>query len=185
MDDIIAKLQSVFGLSDFPDALFYRFDAALRFELGGETHSVNGRPIQRFLQAVTRAIAVAEAVFAKTSRITLLVSHYDRPKASAAKFRGITASGLVRDDFSLISSTAQNDDAYRAEFGEDLYRHQFVYKGDARGILADLLWLVVAKEMPIRPEVRWLSVYLVDLDRGICLHPYDDRGMDIVAIDPT
>ncbi len=185
MDDVIAKLQSVFGLSVFPDALFYRFEAALRFELGGETFSVNGRPLQRFLQAVIRAISVAEAVFEKSSSITLLVSHYDRPKPSAAKFRGITATGLARKDFSLVASTAQNDDEYRADFGEDLFLHQFVYNGDARHVLADVLWLAVAKEMPIRPEVRWLSVYLVDFDRGICLHPYDDRGMDLVVMDPA
>jgi Domain of unknown function (DUF3885) len=183
MDDVIAKVQSIFGVPAFPDAMFYQFDAALRFELGGEVFAVQKRPIKRFLRAVTRAVAVAEAVFLTSGPLTLLVSHYDRKKPTAAKFRGIEASGLTRRDFTLLASAPQNDAEHLAPFGEDVFRHQFVYKGDARGVLTDVLWLALAKEMPISPDMRWLSVYFIDFERGICLHPYDDRGMDLVAMD--
>ncbi len=112
-----------------------------------------------------------------------MVSHYDQPKPKAANFRGIDASGLTRRDFTLLASVPQGDADYTAQFGEDLFLHHFVYSGDAREILADIMWLALAREMPISPKMRWLSVYLIDFDRGICLHPYDDRGMDLVAMD--
>ncbi len=183
MDDVIAKMQSIFGLPAFPDAMFYHFETALRFELGGDVFSVQRRPIKRFLQAVTRAVAIAEAVFSSSARLSLMVSHYDQPKPRAANFRGIDSSGLTRRDFTLLASVPQGDAEYAAQFGEDLFLHYFVYSGDAREILADILWLALAKEMPISPKTRWLSYYFVDFDRGICLHPYDDRGMDLVAMD--
>ena len=185
MDDVIAKMQSVFGLPAFPDAMFYKFDSALRIELGGEAFSVQKRPVKRFLQAVTRAVAIAEAAFLSSTQLTLLVSHYDRPKPMAAKFRGIETSGLTRRDFTLLASVPQEDADHLAQFGEDVFRHHFVYKGDVRKVMADILWLSLAKEMPISPDVRWLSIYIVDFDRGICLHPDDDRGMDLVAMDPA
>ena len=183
MDDVRTKVQSVFRVPAFPDGMFYAFEVALRFELGGEIFALTKRPARRFLQAVTRAVAIADAVFLASENISLLVSHYDWQKPTAAKFRGINASGLSRRDFALWASVPQLDADDFAQSDEQVFRHHFVYKGDARAVMRDVMWLALAKEMPISPDARWLSMYFVDFDRGICLHPYDDRGMDLVATD--
>ncbi|WP_112312338.1 DUF3885 domain-containing protein [Pseudogemmobacter bohemicus] len=48
-----------------------------------------------------------------------------------------------------------------------------------------LLWVCIAREIGIFPKARWLSrIYIVDFDQSIVLNVYDDRGMDLVALDP-
>jgi len=44
-----------------------------------------------------------------------------------------------------------------------------------------LLWSSLAYEMPIEPKSPVVSHFL-DLERGILLHVYDDRGMDVSAL---
>jgi hypothetical protein len=44
-----------------------------------------------------------------------------------------------------------------------------------------LLWSSLAYEMPIEPKSPVVS-HLLDLERGILLHVYDDRGMDVSAL---
>jgi hypothetical protein len=44
-----------------------------------------------------------------------------------------------------------------------------------------LLWNNIAREIGIRPAVPALSK-LVNLEQGICVYAYDDRGMDITAL---
>ncbi len=47
-----------------------------------------------------------------------------------------------------------------------------------------LLWCALARELPIAPSARFFGVYFVDLARGLILHSYDDRGMDLAAVSP-
>jgi hypothetical protein len=44
-----------------------------------------------------------------------------------------------------------------------------------------LLWSSLTYEMPIEPKAPLIS-HLLDLERGILLHVYDDRGMDVSAL---
>jgi hypothetical protein len=47
-----------------------------------------------------------------------------------------------------------------------------------------LLWNNIAREIGIRPAAPALSK-LVNLELGICVYAYDDRGMDITALTAT
>ena len=44
-----------------------------------------------------------------------------------------------------------------------------------------LLWCSLAYEMPVKPKAPVVS-YLADFERGVLLHIYDDRGMDVSAL---
>jgi len=45
-----------------------------------------------------------------------------------------------------------------------------------------LLWCAISREMAITPKAP-VSSFLADFDRNILLHVYDDRGMDVTALD--
>ena len=45
-----------------------------------------------------------------------------------------------------------------------------------------LIWCAISYEMAIAPKAPVLS-FLADLERGILMHVYDDRGMDVTALD--
>lgn len=44
-----------------------------------------------------------------------------------------------------------------------------------------LIWSCCARDIGIRPCVD-LSVFLIDHDRSLAVHIYDDRGMDLIAM---
>jgi hypothetical protein len=46
-----------------------------------------------------------------------------------------------------------------------------------------LLWNNLAQEVGVTPQAP-VSSKLVDLDRGVVVYAYDDRGMDITALSP-
>jgi hypothetical protein len=74
------------------------------------------------------------------------------------------------------------DQEHIAAFGNDLCRYWC--RADISNDSAQtdaLLWASVAKEGEILPKARWLDLYIADLDRGLVLYVYDDRGMDVVG----
>jgi hypothetical protein len=46
-----------------------------------------------------------------------------------------------------------------------------------------LLWGQIAREIGVTPQAPVLS-QLVDVERGVTVYAYDDRGMDITALSP-
>jgi hypothetical protein len=48
--------------------------------------------------------------------------------------------------------------------------------------LQNLLWCAVTADFgsSLRPNPR-CRVYLLNLDKGVVVHPYDDRGMDVIS----
>lgn len=66
---------------------------------------------------------------------------------------------------------------------ESFHIRSFLITGDklARDTL---LWHAIASDMPISPAAPILA-FLIDPDRHVLMHVYDDRGMDVIADDPT
>jgi hypothetical protein len=173
----------VFGWDGFPDALFYKAQYALRFELGCELPE---DPV-RFLRAMDRARALSEATFSASPRLTVAVSYYDgerRTSRAATSFKKLAEMGF-RAPFDGFDKVAVNDREYIEAFGSDLYCYWYSAEiVNEPSQLSVLLWACVAAEGGVTPKARWLeNIYIVDFERGIAAHVYDDRGMDIVAID--
>lgn len=176
------RIQNTFGWFGFPYALFYAAKFGLRFELGGELPMAP----PRFIQAFDRARAVADALFHTSKTLTVVVSVCDAERRSA---RGAAALKALADigfsaDFCEPERVRLNDAEYIAEFGQDLCDYWLMAdfsKTPER--LHALLWAAVAKEMPIQPRVKGFDrIILVDFQLGIAMHVYDDRGMDVVAV---
>jgi len=84
--------------------------------------------------------------------------------------------------FSKPEKVLLADQDHIAEFDEDLCRYWC--RADIAHDLSQLdilLWASVGKEGEITPKVRWLDLYVADVERGLLLYVYDDRGMDVIG----
>ncbi|WP_170572681.1 DUF3885 domain-containing protein [Ruegeria atlantica] len=178
MIDPLKEIEAVFGYSELPHGLFYEFDTALRFELGGEAVGA-GRPIKRFIQAFERADAVAADLFAQSS-VWLLSSAHSDVISSKEHLEPYRTIGLSQSDFIELGAVAQNDLDHIEEFGGDLYRHWAAVLLEDPELIREALWLALGSELAIRPAING-SLYLVDFEKQIVLHPFDDCGMDVIA----
>jgi Domain of unknown function (DUF3885) len=156
----------------------------LRFELGGEDFGCVDAPVPRFVQALTRARYIRDALFADSEQVWAIAASHAEP------FRDFYAP--VPDAFEALSKIGFNGSTsaeWRAplssnEHGdedEDFVWRAFNVTLDIRNQDA-LLWCSICYEMPIEPKSPVVS-HLADFERGILLHVYDDRGMDVLALE--
>jgi Domain of unknown function (DUF3885) len=155
----------------------------LRFELGGEEFGCADAPVPRFVRALTRSRAIRDAVFAETFKLWAIVASAAHPS------NGIDAP--VPDGFEALSNIGFKSSAiaeWRARLDVDdpeQNEEDFIWRAfDVTSDIASrdtLLWCSIAYEMPIEPKSP-VETYLVDLERGILVHVYDDRGMDVSAL---
>lgn len=163
------ELRRVFGENGLQQGLFYHHAPALRFEL-----SQGGSYIAMFTQAYDRARAVLDAAFAESGEVTVVLSEFGGGPllAHLAAFRS-----LRRCDVDLPRTfeawTEQVDDEWHAE------RAFFAFRRPKDALL-EFLWGALAVDIGIRPRLEF-RVHLADPERGIVVHPYDDRGMDVVG----
>ena len=154
----------------------------LRFELGGEIFGIDA-PVPRFSQAFDRARNVADEVFESTKRLFAIVAWPTTGRDFSAPgddgFEAIAKAG-----FRSTPAAEWTAPLWPEEDDEDrvpaLWR-AFDISEDrvARDVL---LWCAVSLETAITPKAPVIS-YLIDFDRGISLYVYDDRGMDVTAVD--
>lgn len=120
MFDLKREIEAVFGCAELPHALFYQFEVALRFELGGENVG-SERPIKRFIQAFERAETIAADLFTQSS-VWLLSSSFGEAGSLKKNLKPFKTIGLSPRDFIDLGAVAQNDTDHIEEFGEDFYR---------------------------------------------------------------
>ena len=175
----IAEIAGLFGKPELPHALFYAFEASLRFGLGSdqEWHYQIDR-IPRFLHSIDRARAIIRAVFAHADPVAL-ISQYGGPTWDNAERKGIAALKGAGFDVSVLKPVG---DVIQADHNDGTYRRWYLTPPIPAHEVDKLTWCAVTREMDIKPQARAFSIYLVDLDRQIIAHVYDDRGMDVVAL---
>ena len=155
---------------------------SLRFELGGEVFG-NDRPVPRFVQAFDRARQVTRDAFEASQGVYAIVASSADPSLDLFApvgdgFVALAASGFTKVHLSDWRAP------WRPEEEDD---DQALALWRAFDVTADevsqdnLLWHAIAYEMAITP-VSPIVPYLVDFERGILLHVYDDRGMDLISL---
>lgn len=171
-----------FGWDDFRQPHFFESKYSLRFELGGD---LKMSPV-RFMQAMDRARAVASFLFSGSARLKVVVPHFTRRSL-------LSTPAILRQALDKVGF-AGSIEAFQVQVPRDEDEAEFAAKGYKSYLcLLDLpnrpdqilpfLWANIAMEMPIRHEVGCLAdSRIMDLERGLMLFPYDDRGMDAVAI---
>ena len=181
MIDIQSMLLNTFGCMELPRAPFYQYEFALRFELGGEEVSTK-RPLKRFAQAFQRAEDIAQLLFQDTAALWVLSSEtdYEGRSPSAKALKPLKYSTLSKKDFHHFNSTTHKEND--SVFDDEYRQHWFAAKLKAPEDLPEVLWLSLAAELGIRPAIH-TQLYFVDFDRKVAMHPYDDRGLDVFAMD--
>ncbi len=171
-EDWQQRLLDRFGVSAPPSALFYQFDAALRIELGGDL--APDPPIRRFEQAAYRATQVANFLFSRAPWPLAFIASWRESQsydfAPLQKVLGDLAS--KRPAFS-IEEPGQAGSTTNWQVSKIKQQSQ----------IHDLLKLDIAHDLGLQPAASGTKTWLVDFDRAIMLHAYDDRGLDLVAMD--
>jgi hypothetical protein len=155
----------------------------LRFEL-----NQGGRYVNMFTSSYDRARCLARAAL-RSEQVVAVIAAYPPSTVLGARRRGWTRRAaydvLGEMGVPTISSEATwMGFTYRGEEEDDEAR-----PGEHRAVSvtwdqADiLLWNQIAHDMGVMPQAPVTST-LVDVERGVTVYAYDDRGMDITALSP-
>lgn len=152
----------------------------LRFELGGEAFG-NDAPVPRFVQAFDRARKISQGAFEASEKIWGIVASWPgsinelfapaQDGMAALREAGFSGHALAQWTAPL---GPWDDDGPPATW----------YAFDLTNDLASrncLIWCSVSSEMAVTPQAPIRS-HLIDPDRQILVHVYDDRGMDVTAL---
>lgn len=172
--DYCMQIQTVFGPEVFAFGLFYKHSYALRFEL-----SRDGSYIEMFTRAYDLSRTILAQAFGNTPRLLVTLSYFSKGSEPSQSERRILRQALKACGVVLSTHHQQVCVSHSEQNGEVMSR-VFVFFEIRREELHLLLWGVLASELGIRPRLRY-SLYVADLSRRILAHPYDDRGMDLVA----
>lgn len=158
-----------FGPDALGHGLFYSHGPALRFELAGGDVAVD-----RFSQAYDRARQIAQVACSGSETLTVVLACYHVDgNEPAALLRSARSCGVdipaVRDRGTRPPEAASDAPA----------RSMVAFEAKPE-VIPRLLWGAVAQGLGIRPRLLG-DLYLADPTRGVLLHPYDDRGMDVVG----
>jgi hypothetical protein len=173
-----------------PDWLsaFGRSEYSLRFELGGETFSNLTQPVPRFLQALDRARTIAAATFPADGPLVGVVGYW--PLGDFELFHPAATPGETGlDDLGRMGfptgAPMATWTAIPPGFGEEdgvVWSWNAYDLADRTDLRDVILWAAVAKEMAVAPKAP-IAGYLYDPERQVLMHVYDDRGMDLTALD--
>jgi len=185
MTDIEGRLRAAFGDRELAPATFHAFEHALRFSLEGDRMEIS--VIERFLTAIDRAREIGRAAFSSTRQLAVVVEAWAEGSASRILRRGLARLarlGLGSFDLAFAERTEPQTD-YREDFGKPLWRWRWCLETtEVERTLDTVLWLACSREMAIEPRLRGFSLLLIDFDRAVLINVYDDRGMDVAAMNP-
>jgi Domain of unknown function (DUF3885) len=156
----------------------------LRFAL-----STGGRYLNMFTSAYDRARSLARAALPSEQVIAVVAAFPDASKKIRAKRRG----WLRRRAYDVLKEMGVPTTQAEATWKDYTYPQHVddpdMYTWEHRAVSvtwdqADiLLWNQVAQDVGVTPQAPVLSK-LVDIERGVTVYAYDDRGMDITALSP-
>lgn len=176
------EFQDAFGVCEFPDALFYQFEWALRFDLSDIETASGGRHLDRFIDALQRAKTITHECLGGSLEVSVFFSRFGPKNPVPGTTRAISQLeelGFDSGRLSYAGAVKQNGD----DWISDEYRHWYSCKLTEEASEIDkLIWNCVAEDMGIQPYAEWTDIYFVDFDAKLIVHIYDDRGMDVVAM---
>jgi hypothetical protein len=163
------EILEMFGNKALGNALFYSHQGGLRFELSG-----NQPYVDMFCRAMDRSREILNFLFADKKKLTFVLCYFGSTNFIKERkvFRSIRNCGITLPRPIEVSSFIEEDSQQRV----------FIVFEAGKDILQRLLWGVFANELGIRPRL-WCQLYIVSPELGILVHPYDDRGMDVIGND--
>ena len=171
------KIQGIAG-GIYRHALFYNFPGGLRFEL-----SEGGSPLDQALSALRKAAIVCDDIFSGEERILVHLEAW-RPASRFAlrtMLSELKVAGIPIPKVREVWFDAEGQDE---EDGEDLRLLCCAFEVPVSK-LQNLIWCAITTDLgSLRPKPR-CRVYLLNLNKSLVVHPYDDRGMDVIGKDKS
>jgi hypothetical protein len=146
----------------------------LRFEL-----SESGAAVEQFLTALRKASEICHDIFAPERSFTacLSVYLYGSKYRHRDVLRSLSRAGIEVPRKRSMWLTMEGDDSG----GDEPLRVLYVAFEVAPTLLDYILWCALGADLGIRPCPQLRAVYLLSLEQQVLVHPYDDRGMDVVG----
>ncbi len=156
----------------------------LRFEL-----NQGGSHVTMFTSSYDRARTLARAALPTDAPIGVIAANPEPEAELGAEWRGWTKGTA----FGHLKRMGVRTKAHLATWKGDVWpddeaddeAETWVHRAvrltwDQADIL---LWSQIAHDIGVTPQAPVQSK-LVDLERGVCVNAYDDRGMDVTALSP-
>lgn len=170
------RIKEKFGDKALDFALFYNHKGSLRFELASSSSY-----IEMFLQAYSRAKSVIDFVFNDTDRISICLafSGLGGYLANLSVFRSLRSCqiNIPKEHFAWQKEYQEDDELCSKEY---VFTRTFICFEIVKTAIPKFLWGTLANELGIRPRSQ-CDLYLFDFKTDVLVHPYDDRGMDIIG----
>lgn len=168
------QIEVAIGSEAFTRPTFYSNPGGLRFEL-----SEDGSAVQQFLTALRKASDICHDIFDPDHNLTVCLSVY--LDGSNFSYRD-TLCSLARVGLGVPRARSMwlimEEDP---SIGGQPLRVLHVAFTVARELLDCILWCALGTDLGIRPCPRLRAVYLLSQEQQVLVHPYDDRGMDVVG----
>lgn len=170
------SIEELFGIQACGNALFYAYPDGLRFEL-----SEGGEPIEQVLTAMRKASLVCEDLFNAVDSLTVCLRRFVGSDKFALRkvLRELKNAGIIIPEkreiwFDLVP----REDRFDEDIEEWWVNVVFEMPTTK---LQSLFWCAFTVDFPsLRPSPH-CDLYIFNLKERILVHPYDDRGMDIIG----
>jgi hypothetical protein len=174
MKDVMTYKEIIRELTEtgsYRHALFYNFPGGLRFEL-----SEGGSAFDQVLTALRKSTAICEDGLGQDKIIVHLQRFVFSTRFELREsLRELDIAGVSIPALRSVWVEINEDD----DFGEGQWVNCVFEVPTSK--LQNLLWCALATDFRrIHPNPHCL-IYLVNPENGILIHPYDDRGMDIIC----
>lgn len=166
--EIISELTET---GNYRHALFYNFPGGLRFEL-----SEGGSALDQFLTALRKSTVICEDALGHNN----FLLHLKRFVCTSGfelrqTIRELNLAGIAIPERRDIWSEENEDN----DFSDGFWVNCAFEVSSSK--LQNILWCALVTDFSsLRPNPHCL-IYLINPKSGIVVHPYDDRGMDVIC----
>ena len=171
-NEISKKLQKYFQINHLEHALFYNWQHSLRFEL-----STGDSDIEMFISAYDRARELLQYTFENSDELHVLIKFYGdilNHKKQPKEMRRLKRCGFKLPETYDYGYFLEPEDSQI-----NGYEYLLPVTINDSNYMA-ILWAVCSKDLGLQPSAQ-ISAYFIDFKKQVVAHPYDDRGLDIVA----
>lgn len=156
---------SYFGRVDFGGDLFAQWPIGIRFDIG--------------LERVSRAVELYEFTFGSAESCILVSQDWPSEHPLPARFTPLFETAGIFPSPRAIFQTVEI-----SPLDQSQYRLTWTRLSPLAFNATRMLQAIANSDHARVPSIS-SRVYIIDPDSKIILHMYDDRGLDVIAYDPT
>ncbi|MFZ6798287.1 DUF3885 domain-containing protein [Undibacterium sp. Di24W] len=173
---ISRSIEDIFGIQVCGDALFYAHPDGLRFEL-----SEGGEPLEQVLTALRKASLICEDLFDAVDSLTVCLRRFAGNDKFALRkvLRELKNAGIaIPEEREIWFDPVPFEDRFDEDIEEWWISLAFQLPTTK---LQSLFWCAFTVDFPsLHPNPR-CDIYIFNFKDRVLVHPYDDRGMDIIG----